>query len=95
MAELQEEKLETAELLRAQPEQIIRILAEFIKYSPRIGALATNLADQVVKRQEKAIVWVLYLIEQLLIGGIPEMMGIDALHQNKRTKTEGLDFYRW
>lgn len=74
-------------------DDVAGLLAEFFKYSPRLAAFCANVADQVIKRKQKAIVWVLYPVEQLLLAAILQMMGIDArgfLSTARITKTSSI-----
>jgi SNF2 family DNA or RNA helicase len=61
-----------------EPDDVQGLLAEFLKFAPRLRALVANIADQVIKRKEKAVIWVLYPIEQLLVTAILRCMGVDA-----------------
>jgi hypothetical protein len=58
--------------------QIPQLLSLLVRDSPKIAALMLNIADEVVKRKEKAIVWTLYPDEQLILREIMSYFGIDA-----------------
>jgi hypothetical protein len=57
---------------------ILPLIGAVLQHSSRLSALVANIADQVVKRKEKAIVWSLYPLEQLIIREILVSFGIDA-----------------
>ena len=57
---------------------ILPLIGVVLQHSSRLSALVANIADQVVKRKEKAIIWSLYPLEQLIIREILVSFGIDT-----------------
>jgi hypothetical protein len=55
------------------------ILAFFIRSSPKLQVLVAGLADQVIKRKEKAIIWVLFPFMQIFLQAILRLLRIDAV----------------
>ena len=59
-------------------ESTLQVIGAVLQHSSRLSALVANIADQVVKRKEKAIIWSLYPLEQLIIRELLVSFGIDA-----------------
>ena len=60
------------------PKDVLKTITITLQNSLQLSALVVNIADQVVKRREKAIIQTLYLLEQLIIQEILVAFSINA-----------------
>lgn len=56
----------------------IGIIAEFVRFSPRLAAVLATIADQVILRKQKAVVWTVYPALQAIVTIILKLFGMDA-----------------